>query len=419
MPQGQATWETPGTGTKDYVVPWETEKNLAYEYRHRSAIGKLSKPITQKTVGYGMEMREVDVAESAAVYTKEVTKGDQVRFTLEQQLRGEPTYGDAAVRMGDYLAYMHAFVQLNKLDTPAFPIPEEMSKMRITDLLDPKLQTRNAMTMYLSEQMILDFYEGYLKGASSNLTAPLSEGGRAIDLGLGAGAAVSPENFLVAGNGFVSGVSGTSGYETALDTALGTLTNTATDLISRDYIHNLRYAITEKKIKPFVYNGKDVWFALCDPHLLARLSASNSTLYNAWLAAAPREKEGNPVFGHGSLELDDIIFMPDPWLMKFRPDITGSSTPIWGTAANDKRDYVSSATIALMIILGDGAMLEAHAGGVEVTEEKGRHGKGLDIAGHIKQSFMRTRYVPKDGRTNLVINQNSMTVAFFEGGLTL
>lgn len=418
MVAGQRTWESQGTGTNDYVVSFETEKMMAYEFRQKSAVGRLSKPVKTKVIGTGQDSREIDIGQSACVWTKEITKGDEARFTLEQQMRGTPTFGDAKVGMGDYLAYLHANVKLNKLDTPAVPVPEDMSRQRVAEVIsDPQGQTRNAITMYLAEQYVLDFYEGYLRGASRNLMAATADGGRAIDLGLGAGTQVSPENFLVAGNGFVSGTSGTAGYETQMVTDLGTLTDSASDYISRDYIHNLRYAVTQRKIQPVNHEGRDVWFCACDPFLLARISAPNSTLYRDWQQAAARG-EKNPVFGHAALEIDDFLFFPDYWLRKFRPDISSGSL-VWGQSDIDKRDFEPTSNIGLMLVMGNGCMLEAHNGSVETTVEKGWHGKGLSISGHIKESFMRTRYIPKDGRTGVVINQSSMCVAFYEPGLTL
>lgn len=416
MPAGQQTWENQGYGTNDYVVSFETQKNLAYEYRQRSVIGKLSKPVSTKTVGSGPAAREMDIAQSAATWSKEISKGDECRFTLEQMLTGDPTYGDAAVRDGDYLAYLHATVFLNQLDTPAFPLAGDMSAQRVADVLsDPQGQMRNAITMYLSEQYVIDYYEGFLRGASRNLLAARADGGRALNLGISAGTQVSPENFLVAGSGFVSGTSGTSGYETQLGTDLAGLTDTAGDYISRDFIHSLRYAITDRKIKPVMMDGAEKWFAPCDPYLMARLTKPGGGLDEAWKTARERSKE-NPAFGHGTIELNDIVFFPDYWLGKFAPDIT--SGVIYGQSGIDRREFTPTSTIRLMLILGDGSMLDAHNGEVNITVENGRHGKGKTLSGHIKQSFMRTRYIPKDGRSSLVVNQSGMCCAFYEPGLS-
>lgn len=416
---GQPYWLPQGSGVDDFIVTFETEKTLAYEMRYKSVVGRLSQLVKTKMVKSGQEENEIDIGVSAGVWRKEITKGDTVRFTMEQALSGEPTFGDVAVGPGDYLAYLHADVQLNSLTTPYFKLQGEMSRMLVADTLtDPEGQTRTAITLYLAEQYVLDFYEGALRGASRNLLAPVVQGGKNKDLGRGAGKQVSPENFLVVGNGFTAGVSGTDAYEAQILTDLGTLTNTSTDMISREFIHNLRAAVTQQKIKPITdENGRDKWYVICDPELMTQLTDPTGALYAAWLAARERSDK-NPVFGHGSLELDDFVFFPDMWLSKFRPDISGAEV-VWGQDGIDKRNFNSTSKLGLMLIIGEGAMLEASNGTVNITVEHEKHKpKNMTLAGSVKESFMRRRYVPKDGRTGLVINQSMMTVVAYAPGLS-
>jgi len=416
--QGQVTWETQGTGTNDYIVPFETEKNIAHEFRFRSAFGKLSKPMKQMTVGSGPEQRDLDVGESAAIWSKEITSGDEVRFTLEQNMRGAPTYGDAEVRVGDYLAYLHQNIILNKLDTPAVPVIEEMSAQRVKEVIsNPESRIRGQITMYLAEQYTYDVLDGFFKGMSRNLQEPKANGGRALDLGLGAGVQCSPENFLIAGSGFVSGTGGSSAYETQLVTDLGGLEDTAGDYITRDFIHNMRYAVSQRKVAPMAEtDGRETWYCPTDPHLMARLTKPGMPLFEAWKFAKERGDK-NPVFGHGSLELDGFIFYPEERLKQYRPILTGG-TLLWGSNAPDKREVTVTSNIALLMVLGNGAILEGHNGAVNITYDEGRHGKGKTIAGHVKQSFMRAVWKPKDGRAATVrIQQGSMACAFYEPGL--
>lgn len=419
MPAGQATWESQGTGSKDFIVGFETEKNISYQYRHKSPLGKLSKAMKTKVVGSGPEQREVDVGQSACIHSKEITTGDEARFTMEQQLRGAPSYGDAKVPPGDYLAYLHARVFLNQIKTPAFPLQEEMSEQRAKEVIqNQESQMRNAITLYLAEEYVLEAYTGLLKGASPNLLAATVQGGRALDLGRGAGTQVSPQHFIVAGNGFVSGVAGGNTFETNLKTDLGTLTDTTGDYISREFIHNLRAALTQKKIAPTIINegGSEKWYAMCDPELLTRLTHPTGELYKAWRDAEARGSK-NPVFGHAALEIDDIVFFPDYWLKKFRPDISAAGDLVWGVNQDDKRDFEPTSKIALMTILGNGALLEAHNGAVRMTTDTGFHGDNRTIAARTKQAFMRARYVPKDGRTDINVEQGALVCAFYEPGL--
>lgn len=415
---GQANWETQGTGTKDYVVEFETEKNIANEFRFRSAFGKLSKPMTTMTVGSGPEQRDIDVGASAAIWSKEITTGDEVRFTMEQNMVGAPTYGDAEVRVGSYLAYLHQNIILNKTDSPAIPMVEDMSRQRIKALIsNHDSRIRNQISMWFAEEYTFKALDGYWRGMSRDLSEPKADGGRGLDIGLGAGVQVSPENFIVAGSGLVSGTSGTSAYEDNVEAALNGLSDTAGDYISRAFIHNLRYMASQQKVAPIMGDdGREQWYCPTDPHLLARLTQPGEVLYEAWKLAAERSKANNPVFGHGSLELDGFVFFPEERLKLFRP-ITSSGSIVWGSTAKDRRNVTVSSNIALMMVLGNGAMIEGHNGVVDITLDEGRHGKGKTLAGHVKQSLMRARWQPKDGRTGLVVNQGALACAFYEPGL--
>ncbi len=419
MPSGQTTWETQGTGTDDYVVEFETEKNLHYEFRHMSAFGALSRPMRMET-GPGYPEQGKDIAQSSCIWTKEIPAGDEVRFTLEQNMRGAPTYGDAPVKMGDYLAYLHANIILNKLTTPAVPVQEEMSQHRIRRILaNPQSNIRQQLIRYLNEQYVYDILDGYIKGASQNLLEATATGGRALNLGISAGTQVSPQHFIVAGSGFASGTAGTAAFETNINTDCGALSDTTGDYISREFIHNLRYALTEKKIAPAMLEAgsQGMWYAACDPHLLARLSDPAGQLHQDWQQARERAKT-NPVFGHSSVELDNIVFFPEERLKQYRW-VDSAGTNVWGADIPDKRDLTVSSNVALMLVFGNGALIEGHSGEVKVTYDKGFHEQGKSVAAKVKQSFMRARWIPKDGRTGVTLEQGGLMCAFYETGLTL
>jgi len=414
---GQVTWESRGYGTNDYVVEVETSKNIHKQYRFASNFGKLSRPMKSETVGQGESARTLDVGQSSCIWAKTIKTGDEVRFTLEQNMDGTPTYGDAEVKVGNYLAYLHENVILNKLDTPAVPVQGEMSQHRIKAVIgDPESRIRSEISKYLAEQYVYDVLEGHFRGASRNLMADRSLGGRAIDLDLGAGVQVSPENFLVKGDGFVSGTSGTAAYETSLETALATLG--ATDLVDRAYMHTIRDALTSKKIAPTTMGeARDKWYVAVDPDLMRRMTAPAGALATLWASSRERSTS-NPVFGHGSVELDDMIFFPEQRLKQFRPVLSNPGIA-WGTNSENRRNFTTSSVMCLMVVLGNGALLEGNDGMVDITYEKGFHGKGATISGHIKEAFMRGRWKDKDGRSTAVrLNQSSMTIAFYDAGPT-
>lgn len=418
---GQVTWENQGYGTNDFVVSFETEKNIFSEYRKRGVIGKISRPMKSVTMGSGPHAKEMDLAGTACIMSKTITSGDEVRFTLERNLSGAPTYGDATVQPGDFLAYMHAQVFVNNTDSPEFPIQGEMSRLRVADILpNQESAVRRQISMWFSEEEAFKFYDAVFTGASRDLSSPRAQGGRALNLGLGAGVQVSPENYICAGTGPVSGTPGTSGYETNLNTALEGLTNTAGDMFSLAFLHNLPYYLADRNIKPsegIEGTPEAKYICLCDPDLMATLTALNGSLSDAWKNARERSAQ-NPFFTTGAVEYMGLILVPDPYLKKFRADTSGAGI-VWGTSAADRRPFTaSSLTSAHMVVLGAMAMLEANNGAVSITENPGKHGKGRGLAGHVKQSFMRTRWVPKDGSSTAVLNQNMAVCSFYQGALS-
>ena len=423
---GQSVWESRGASNKEYVVSPEMAKNLFYEYRHQSVIGKLSRPMGEMTIGTGPNSRTIDISSGSAVQSKTITSGDEVRFTLEQTVEGSPTYGDNPVRDGQYVPYLHSNMYVNKTDSPAFPVMEEMSSLRVRDIIkSPEASIRKQSTFYMAEQNIYDFYDGFFIGASRNLMASKTDGGRAVDLGAGAGVQVSPENIVVAGYGEIgssSVVSGTAAYESALLTGLLSLENTPGDKISWDLIHQVPYWLqNDKKIRPHSGGQNDDarYIALTDPYLMARLTRVGGPLHEAWKTAQKRGQE-NPIFTPGAVELGNLTFIPDAYLAKYRPDVSNGTSIRWGGVAssNDRRSLTGTSLIAPMVIMGANAMFEANSGTMDITEDPGRHGKGRTISAHIKQSYMRSRFVPKDGRTGVVLNQASAVLFFYEDGLT-
>jgi hypothetical protein len=418
---GQQIWNSRGADDSEYVVTVETEKNIAYEYRRKSAFGKLASDMSETTQS-GQADDSVDVGTTAVIWTKEISEGDEVRFTLEQNMYGSPTFGDAEVRTGNYLAYLHQNIYLNKLDTPAIPLQEEMSRQRAASVIkNPESRIRRQLTMYFAEQYSFDCIEAILKGSSMNLRAPENIGGRALNLGLGAGIQVSPEHIIVAGTGIVSGTPGTAAYEVLVAAAFDNLDKTDTDhRISRGFIQEVRDAIDDLKIKGTPVNGKEKWYVPIDTSLLTRITKYGGELATLWAASRERAKS-NPGFGYDPFELDDFIFLPEPYLKKYRPDETQAAASVvqWGPQVTyDPRNVTSTSSIMLAMILGEQALLEAHKGAVDVTMEKGRHGKGKELAGHVRQSFQRSRWTPKDGRTGITLNQSSVLLAFADPGNT-
>ena len=63
--------------------------------------------------------------------------------------------------------------------------------------------------------------------------------------------------------------------------------------------------------------------------------------------------------------------------------------------------------------MGQQALMEATAGKTKITKWEGKHDQGMEIAAHIKQSFARTNWKPRDGRNAPTLNQSSVLCLFW------
>lgn len=426
---GQINWKGRDTGTdKNFIVEAAMERGLSYEYRHRSAIGRLSAPVTQRMIKDGSRMRSVDISKSAVIQRKEITSGDEARFTLIQNIKGSATHGDAPVRTGDYLAYLHKSIRVNAIRTPGIPLMEEMSSLRVKDILGgEENEIRRQLEMYLAEEYTYDAYGAFFNGASKGiLSVGEVEGGLEIDQGRGAGNKISIEHILIPGVGeIVPPANQTSteldNYEQRLVDALETadadvismadpLASMAKYGIRRQIISDLRDYVVDAKIAGLDLGQNEKWYVAVDPSIMKNLTNSDGELYEAWKMSRERSAN-NPLFGYDYIELDDFIFFKDPYLKKFRPTgYAGGSEVTWGSDNRDLRDITVTSNWAPFLIMGKQALMEATSGKTKVTKWEGKHDQGMEIAAHIKQSFARTNWKPKDGRNNPILNQSSALV---------
>ena len=202
----------------EYINNPIVEANLHREYREASAFGMMSKTVKERVIKNAQGDTTLDVATSAAVWHKSIDSGDEARFTLTRNIDGTPTYGDSPTKTGERLSIMHGKVLLNRIDTPAIPIMQDMATHRIKNVLSEQVQkgeVREQVKLFFAEEDTLEGYRGFLRGASQNLLASYEEGGIALNLGRGAGLQASPEHVVMAQVGSLPSVKSYSA--TALD----------------------------------------------------------------------------------------------------------------------------------------------------------------------------------------------------------
>lgn len=435
-----------GAANNEFVVSPIVEKNIHREYREGSAFGMMSKTVKERVIKNAVGDTTVDVATSAAVWSKTITTGDEARFTLSRNLDGTPTYGDTPTKTGERLSLMHGNCFINRIDTPAIPIMADMATQRMADVWSEQVQkgeVREQVKLFFAEEDTLDGYRGFLNGSSQGLLASKAEGGIARDRGrglsaTGAGLKVSPEHVVMPGYGSLP--SPKSNTATSLDNheanILNLIKGANADIvanggadpelyahqnygITRDFIQDLReYISSILKIAPTMDGGKPKWYVLCDPDLFRRLTRKGSDLWDLWETTGARGA-ANPIFaGYETIELDGLVFVRDAWLAKFRPDVSGSTEVIWGTDNQVAiRSFIPTSKWGLMCVLGNRALLHATNGSVKFTEEVGAHQKGWEVAANTKYGYERLRWESKDGGTDL-LQQNSALIVAYAGDRT-
>lgn len=446
MSVGQITWNSRANlNQNEFVNEALIGAEMWYEQRHRGAFGSIAKVIKGRMTANSGKTRDDGLESHGIIKSQTLTDKVQARFTLTRNLDGTLTYGDAPVADGDYLAFMHASLELNSFHSPAYKMTPEMAKKRAQGLLGngkEESEVKTQANIFLSEEYNDEVYTTLFTGQSVGLKLPTIDGGLAQDIGRGVNATtgrgknITMTNVIVAGVGEVSNPSTSATaqldtYETALATAITSQVALGASAggPSIGLLQEIRRWVTEKKIRGFDVGGVEKWYCPVDPGIMAVLQKFDPTvgtslsaeLKSLWQGS--KDVAGNPNLNPGFLEIDGFIFYPDFTLERYRPSISagnpatisGDGAVRWGCAEQrNRRNYVRSANdvIAPMLILGPDTVLEANAGSITQTVDQGRHGQGASIAFHGFQSFQRTRWIPKDGTTLPELNNQCAMVLF-------
>jgi hypothetical protein len=413
-------------GTYDAQTSKTFDAKLYYEMRASSVFSALSGKTADGTMGEG-----TSIDKTAVIDRTKITTGDSFRKTLQNHIAGMITFGDTPVAEGDFLTYANVDVRINNIDTPAIPIQGEMAQQRVREsITNIPSSVRTEVLDFLSEQEEYDFYIACLAGASPNILKSTSVGGLGAKFGVNglgtAGNPMPPKNFYTTTGGLVSVANMTpSTFRTAVNTAVSNLGTADGDKISTTQLMKIRKVLDTLLFNPITIGGqKYKAVALCDDDMWLRISS----VLDAVVKDAGARGFDNPALkGWDTLSYKGMLFINAPRLTKFRPT-TGSAVPTFGVIGEsdcytaDPRTYVpASNSKGIMIFLGGGAVLEGYNDAVKITDDSGRHGKGLSISGHRKCGFVRSEWYANDGRAvtdpKAVLNYSSLVVVAYEPGL--
>jgi len=421
MAGGPGTFDSIG-GTYDTQTSFGFDKQLYYEARAKTLIGSLSKSGRDVEGMYAGAGPSLDG--SAVIQRKKIDAGDMVRFTMQEHMKGMPTWGDNAVERGDFLAYKNLEARVNMIKTPAVQIQGEMARQRVKkSIMNIDSAVRQEVVEYTAEEMEFEFLIALHYGASKSALRSVADGGLGVNLGVGsngtAGTPLLPRHMYTIDSGFLTYSDTPATYNATVNAAINTITATA-DEITLIKMKVLRRQLDALNFAPAYLGGKKYKaIALCDPDIWYRIDHLLATLY-----ASSRERAAiNPVFNVDyQLEYDGILYLNVPSMEKFRMGYQASPDyPTLGPGlTEDPRDYTVTSSVGLVTFVGAGAAFEGFNDSVRLTTQTGDHGDGVEVAGRFKQAYIRGEWYAEDGRDSSVDNVYSrsvLTAAFYEPGV--
>jgi len=408
-------------GDYDEQTGFSFDKMLFMRARTRTIIGKLSGSagVYDMYAGSGPSLDG-----SAAILRKEINSGDMVRFTMQEHMKGAPSYGDQPVTRGNFLEYKNAEARVNKVTSPSVLIQGEEDQKRVLDsITNIPGAAKEEVVAYHGEEMERQAIIAWLYGASPSVLLPQSEGGLGHNLGVGSGAGAGEplmcKNFYTPDTGFLTYSSTAATFNSTVNDAINGIDADVGDMLSLIALKVDRAQLDKDKFWPLTIGGKKyVALKLMDSELFYRL---DHLLGDDYRAARERGRD-NPIFNlNHTIEYLDQLFINVPNLDKFRMayNATNGYPDIGPGLRTDHRDYVTTSKNALMLTIGARSLMEGYRGSIKVAEDTGRFKRGLEIMSEGSYGYVRGEFYAKDGSTgaNACVNQTSRVSAFYEPGV--
>jgi hypothetical protein len=409
-------------GTYDANTSFAFNKQLYYQANRKSLIANLPNAV----VG-AYEKGDI----SPVVDRTRISEGDMVRFTLEDNVRGKATYGDAPVRAGGFLQFKNMEARVNNIDSPAIQIVGKMSQQRVRQSIENLPgKTRNQIITFMNAQTEFEAIDAFLQGGSSSVMKATTEGGLGISLGTGSGAGAGVplmnKHWFTPDTGFCTYSTTPATFNATVNDAIGGIDAADADKCTLAFLNTIREKMDDITFEPVTFLGQNLRaIAACDSQIMWRLAKTLLADINKY---SMERGKINPFWStRDIIVIDEVAYISWPNLKKYRPSnnaSTGARGPSFGplTADSDPRTYTTSSTNGLIIYMGGGALKEGFNDEISVTEERGRHEKGLEVAAHMQKGYVRGEWYTKDGRadsTDNVENRSVICAAFYEPGVGL
>lgn len=421
---GQNNWQSQGTGVNDYIVQALIDKKMYNDVRDADAFGSMELIDPDQPNPNGLRAVEgVDAGGTGAILTQELSKTEEARFSLRENLRGEASYGDTQPGSGDTFSYLHQNFFINEVDSKWIPIMGRQSQRRVAGMiLDHKGQVMQGIKDWHIEERSNDIHHSLFMGADLGQMGDPNTVQGALGKTLGAGTDAlavgvdAPIEHLytpIAGATKVvipSAGPRSNAYRTNVITALAALSAANNKYATRDTLAAIaEFAVDNKIMK---VKGSDWDYELVvDPAIVTDLMQSDSDLVSLFKTA----QQGQGIAGQVSLDtrrpivVDGLRVIPDAGMKKWRVLGNGvntgvnAGTPVltYGDGSRDRREKTfvgDDYRIGWMVLLGAGCLLQGTDGLLETIQAEDEAQKGWKAYGRINRSFRRSLWLAKDGR---------------------
>lgn len=237
-------------------------------------------------------------------------------------------------------------------------------------------------------------YDGFTRGYSRNVLAPVAKGG----LGL---TQVSHPNFFVAGSGKATWSDTPATYETNVATILGQLTDTSSDHFSTTIIENMVAQASSLKIRPAELGGITAYVIVINPAQALQLKRDTKWVDAVKSLAVQKEELSRLFTGHiegfyaGALILTDLN-APGCRISGDDDYVTANGTVNYGNL-NPIANPIDTANKKLAILFGASAIVCGHAKKLQFENELDDFGRKKEEAGFTILGYRRSDIYDMDG----------------------